>query len=138
MIYTVDGNSVNARTDWMHQPIPRVPQTSRKGMFPGVAELFVIADVAMPGGHRVFGSLQSVSSSIAAAASGLHTQVNDWSVKRSTRTLHTLVIHGTPMTNAYLDQFEILGRITPFKSAAVPDGQYGLLLPVMFVWMTLK
>jgi len=138
MIYTVDGNPINARIDWVHQPIARSPQSSRKGVFPGLAEMFVIADVAMPGGQRVRGMLQAVSSSIAAAASNLHTQIETWSIRRSTRTLHSVVVHATSLTSAYLDQFLVLGGVQPFQSEVVGSGQFGLLLPVEFVWMTLR
>lgn len=130
MIYKIDNTAI-ARTDWTHTPIKRSPQTKRVSVFPGVGERFIVAGPSMPGGVVVEGFLQVDAVDIDAARQALITLVDNYSEMESDGSLHTVDLDSQAYTDAFLDRFDVAGRMIPIAV----DSEVRMIRRCRFIWI---
>jgi len=137
MNYTIDGNPVNTREDWRHSLEPSRPQSERIGMFPGLAQLFIVADVQMPDGVSIEGYLEGTGTGAGGAVSALHAAIRAQATIRSLRSIHTVVVHSTSFAQSVLMGFAPAGPVEAFDPGNLSAGQLAVQQKFRWNWQRL-
>lgn len=138
MSYSIDGATVNDRTDWQMTRRPSPPQGRRVEQFPGIAERFVVTGPAMPPDVIAFGFLVGTAASPGAAIDAIHSQLTEFEEMTGDGQVHSIEHNSVTFGDCHLVSLEVLG---PFQNADDSGGQsalVGVRVPVRFVWSQLR
>lgn len=134
MQYLIDGNAVNARTDFTHDVVPGPPQSRRVEQFPGIAELTVNKGPVLPPKIVVTGFLEAEGETIAECVDLLHAQILTENSRRENTSLFTITVHDEEFEDCELANFEVAGQWRPVQ---VADG-VKLTRAVRWTWQQLR
>lgn len=133
MQYTIDGNTVNARTDWKHQFRPAEAPRREEG-FPGVAQTFAVLGARVGDDLIVDGFLLGTGATVPLARASLISAINTWAALQSDGLEHEVGIDGVTFKHMQLLRCNSTG---PVQRVAA-SGTVLLRQAVRFAWRSLR
>lgn len=133
-VYFIDGQAVNGRDDWRHQPIPATPQSRVEGGFPGVGERFVSKGPIQPDDLVVTGFIEGAGASREARIIAMHNNIKAENVRKTSGATYTVKIHNHEWSNMELVEFNTTGLL----KGIVENGIAKVRIPVRYAWRGLR
>jgi len=128
--YSINGNTINAREYWRHEPVAGGLTGRRQEVFPGDGNIYLTIDEPKPNGVVITGFIE------AANLAQLQSNIDAQAARLAHTSLSTVLVNGVTFLYQHLAEFEAGPRVIPFIDP--DDGLEKVMRAVRYTWQGVR